>query len=317
MVWAKFPTFTAGEALLPKRRVKVESGTTTDPVEVVYADAGEQHIGITGNESTADGALVSVNPMNATGSYEGTAAGAFARGATLYGAADGKIDDASSGSAIGIALEAATADGDVVQWISFAVLSTTAATVSIADAGGFTSAATSEAALQEIYQHLLSIQNPLPLPLTSWMIGDGTNTVSFGGPATDPILDLTNGDTDSALRFTWAAASVVPVNNQIPLPPRLDVTQDLLIKLYTAKDADANTVTIASDCYFNVGDTKIEDITGTIAAAAGETTITIAAADIPAGALFINIELTPSAHAGDALYLYNTQIEWAGALLTS
>ena len=38
MVWSEFPTFTAGEALLPKRRVKVESGTTTDPVEVVYAD---------------------------------------------------------------------------------------------------------------------------------------------------------------------------------------------------------------------------------------------------------------------------------------
>lgn len=317
MVWSEFPTFTAGEALLPKRRVKVESGTVIDPVEVVYADAGEQHIGVTGNESTADGDAVSVQPMNATGTYEGTAAGAFSRGATLYGAADGKIDDTATGSAIGVALEAATADGDVVQWISFAVLSTTAGTVSYADASGFTTAAIVEDALDELYQHILSIQNPLPLPLTSWMIGDGTNTVSFGGPATDPILDMTNGDTDSALRFTWAAASVVEIVNQIPLPPRLDVTQDLLIKLYTAKDADANTVTLASDCYFNVGDTKIEDVTATITQAAAETTITIAAADIPAGALFINIELTPSAHAGDALYLYNTQIEWAGSLLTS
>lgn len=317
MVWAKFPTFTAGEALLPKRRVKVESGTATDPVEVVYADAGEQHIGITGNESTADGDLVSVNPMNATGSYEGTAAGAFARGATLYGAADGKIDDASSGSAIGIALEAATADGDIVQWIGFAVLSTTAATVSYADAGGQTAAATVEAALAELYTDLLSIQNLLPVALTSGMLSDGTNTVTFGGPATDPILDMTNGDTDSALRWVWAAASVVAIIYQIPLPSKIDVTKDLVIYLMCGKDADANTVTLASDAYFDVGDTKVEDVTATIAAATAETTITIAAADIPAGAKTLTLELTPSAHAGDALYLYSIRPEFAAALLTS
>ena len=316
MSWSKFPTFTAGEELLPKRRVKIKAGTTTIPPEVVYADAGEQAIGITGNGTIAITLGVSLQPSNATGTYEGTASEAFAINATLYGANDGKISDTSSGSAIGLAVEAATADSDVVEWMPHGVLSTTAGTVSF-DGSTHTAAATSQAAITELFVHLLSIQNPLPLPLTSWMISDGTNTVSFGGPATDPILDLTNGDTDSALGFTWAAASVVPVNNQIPLPPRLDVTQDLLIKLYTAKDADADTVTIASDCYFNVGDTKIEDATGTIAAAAGETTITIAAADIPAGALFINIELTPSAHAGDALYLYNTQIEWAGTILTS
>lgn len=317
MVWAKFPTFTAGEDLLPKRRVKIESGTVTIPPEVVYADIGEQHIGTTGNDTVSDGDPVSITPINATGTYEVTASEAFVVGAILYGANDGKAADTSSGSAIGIAVEAATADGDVVEVMSFAVLSTTAGTVSYADASGFTSAATVEDALDEIYQHLLSIQNPLPLPLTSWMLSDGTNTVTFGGPATDPILDMTNGDTDSSLRWLWAAASVVAIINQIPLPPRLDPTADLLIILYTGKDADANTVTISSDVYFDVGDTKVSDATGTIAQAAGETTITIDAGDVPAGAKFINIELTPSAHAGDVLYLWNTQIEWQGTVLTS
>lgn len=317
MVWSKFPTFTAGEALLPKRRVKVESGTTTDPVEVVYADAGEQHIGVTGNESTADGAPVSVQPMNATGTYEGTASEAFARGAVLYGAADGKIADTSSGSAIGIALEAATADGDIVEWISFAVLSTTAATVSYADASGFTTVATAEDALDELYQDTLSALNLINVPLMSGMIGDGSNTVSFGGPATDPILDMTNGDTDSAIRWTWAAASVEELVYQIPLPADLDVTADLLIYLMCGKDADANTVTLASDAYFNVGDTKVEDVTATIAAATAETLITIAAADIPSGAKTLTLELTPSAHAGDALYLYSIRPLYKSTLKTS
>lgn len=317
MVWAKFPTFTAGEDLLPKRRVKIKNATTTVPPEVVYADAGEVHIGVTGNNSTDSGDAVSLQPINATGTYEFTASEAFVVDATLYGAADGKVSDTSSGSALLKAVEAATADGDIVECMQFAVLSTTQGTVSYADASGFTSAATGEAAFDELYQHLLSIQNPLPLPLTSWMLSDGTNTVTFGGPATDPILDMTNGDTDSSLRWLWAAASVVAIINQIPLPPRLDPTADLLIILYTGKDADANTVTLASDVYFNVGDTKVSDTTGTIAQAAGETTITIANADIPADAKFINIELTPSAHAGDVLYLWNTQIEWQGTVLTS
>jgi hypothetical protein len=315
MSTSQYPTFIAGEALEPFRRVKIESGTTTTPPEVVYADAGEQHIGTTGNVRIADGAPVAIIPRNATGTVEICAADTFSIGATLYGADDGKVSDTSSGSAIAVAKAACTTAGDIIEVVQFAVLSTTAGTVSFTNA--FTATATLQALGAEILQHIFSIQNPLPIPLTSWMIGDGTNTVSFGGPATDPILDMTNGDTDSALRWVWAATSVVPIINEIPLPPRLDVTADLVLYLYTAKDADANTVTIASDVYFNVGDTKVEDVTGTIAAAAGETTITIAAADVPAGAKTATVELTPSAHAGDALYLYATWFEWKGGILTS
>jgi len=46
-----------------------------------------------------------------------TAAGAFAVGAALYGAAAGKVDDVIAGSIIGYAVEAATADGDIVKII--------------------------------------------------------------------------------------------------------------------------------------------------------------------------------------------------------
>lgn len=141
-------TFIAGEALATNRRVKIESGTTTKPPEVVYADAGEQHIGIT-QLAVADGVNVTVRMRTHPGTQEAVAAGAFSVGATLYGAADGKVDDTSSGTAIGIALEAATANNDVVEIIEFTTISTTAATVSIADAGSKFAGATVEAALQE------------------------------------------------------------------------------------------------------------------------------------------------------------------------
>lgn len=216
-----------------------------------------------------------------------------------------------------IDIEPAIRQADVATHIADASGAHAASAISVTDAGGFTAQTEVEAALQEIYQHIISAQAFVPIPLTGWMIGDGSNLVSFGGPATDPVLDMANGDTDSALRFAWAAASEVPIITEIPLPPDLDRTEDLVLHLLTKKDADANTVTLASDAYFDDGDTKVEDVTATIAQAFGETIITIAAADIPASAMTVTIELTPNAHAGDALYLQGTWLEYTRKLLTS
>jgi len=310
-------TFIAGEALIARRLVKLESGTVTDPPEVVYADAGEDAIGVT-EVAVADTEPVSVKLLNNSGTFEIEALvdSAIARGTSLYVGASGVVTDASSGSVIGIALETAV-DGARIEVAIDNRKPTTAAGTTYADASGYTSAATVEAALDELNLNMLSVQNFIPIPLTSWMIGDGSNTVSYGGPATDPILDMANGDIDSALRFTWAAASVEEIITQISLPPNLDATADIVLHLYCSKDADANTVTLASDAYFMTGDTKVEDVTATIAAAAGETTITIAATDVPAGAQTLTIELTPSAHAGDALYLHASWIEYKAVLRTS
>jgi hypothetical protein len=106
-------TVQAGEALAQYRRVKIESGTTEDPPEVVYADAGEAAIGVT-VDAAANGDLVAIVPVNMTGLQYVTAAGAFARGAALYADADGKVSTTVVGSSVGTAFEAAGADGDVV-----------------------------------------------------------------------------------------------------------------------------------------------------------------------------------------------------------
>ena len=109
-------TFTAGAALLANRRVKIKAATATSPPEVEYAGAGEQHIGVTEIDASSGG-LVTVRPRNMPGSAQVAAAGAFAIGATLYGAATGLVDDAVSGTALGLALEAAGAAGDEVECI--------------------------------------------------------------------------------------------------------------------------------------------------------------------------------------------------------
>lgn len=311
----KVLTLTAGEDLIQYSRVKIESGTVTDPPEVVYADQGEQAIGEVMRD-VSDGDLVAVR-IFAWETKEGIANDSFAIGATLYAHNDGEISDTSSGSSIGIALDAATAAGDICEYLPFGVLSTTAATVSYADAGGQTAAATVEAVGAELYTHILSAQSYSDIPLATVLEGDGTNVVGYLGPATTPVLDMLNGDTDSCLSITWAAADVTEILLQKGLPPRFDPTADLVLHFRGKMGGATDTPTIASDTYFNEGDTKVEDVSSAMGAAYAENTIIILAADIPAGAQTVTIELTPGAHGTDTLILTQFGLEWTGSLLTS
>jgi hypothetical protein len=103
-------TLTSGEALATRRRIKFSASTA------VYADAGESANGVT-EFAVADATPVACRLVNGPGTFEMTAAGAIAAGAIIFGAADGKVSLAPSGQPIGIAIEAATADGDQIECI--------------------------------------------------------------------------------------------------------------------------------------------------------------------------------------------------------
>jgi hypothetical protein len=322
--------FTAGEALLEKRRVKIKAGTTTTPPEVEYADAGEQHIGIT----EADAALaevVSVKLRTAQGSVEGVASEALAKGATLYGAADGKIADTSSGSAIGVALEAATADGDVIEWVQFAVLSTTAATVSHADAGNFTAAATAEAALQEIYQHLLSVQSQIQVPIFAFAEASGAALAVFANAA-DPTPGYSL-DNSEALGIRWNNhANPDPIGCTVAMPQDLDDTANIVLHLLASKSGATlgDAVTFTCQAFFQtVGALHDADadaggassaMTGDAAAkTVAELTLTIAAADVPASpsCLTLTIQPTDGTLGTDDVTLHAVWVEYKRKILTA
>lgn len=154
----------------------------------------------------------------------------------------------------------------------------------------------------------------IPVPLSSLLETDATNVVAALGAATTPVLDMTNGDTDSALRVLWAATNADPVLFQVPIPPDLDEAANVEIHLRAAMEAANDTPVINADTYFNEGDTKVEDasaaITGTTPA---EYIITVAAADVPAGAQTMTVELTPAAHGTDDLYVYAIWVEYTRA----
>ena len=129
-----------------------------------------------------------------------------------------------------------------------------------------------------------------------------------------PALEFTNADTDSAIRLAWAANSSIAVAFQVPLPPHLDPSEDLTVKFYGSMAGTTDSVVVASDAFFDVGDTKVEDNSGTVTTVTNALyTITIASADIPIGARTMSVELTPGAHTTDAMYMYSCWVE--GTLL--
>lgn len=109
-------TFTSGEALAAHRRVKFNSSSA-----VVYANGSDRGwVGLT-QYAVADATPVGVKLRTATGTQRVTAAGSFAAAALLYSADDGKVDDVDTGSVQFQALEAATADGDIVEAIKLEI----------------------------------------------------------------------------------------------------------------------------------------------------------------------------------------------------
>ena len=108
-------TFTATEALAAHRRVKLTSGSGT---AVEYADQTDSSTWIgTTVEAVAIGANVAVILKGANRTTKAIGADTFAVGAVLYAADDGKVSDSASGNAIGTALAACAAAGEVVEVI--------------------------------------------------------------------------------------------------------------------------------------------------------------------------------------------------------
>ena len=108
-------TFVAGEALNPYLLVKVEADGHVVKAEAV---ADQPIVGLTTTASVNAGATT-ISLVNGGGTAYATANEAIAAGDIVRTAADGKITSSVvDHTRIGIALEASSADGDVIE-ISF------------------------------------------------------------------------------------------------------------------------------------------------------------------------------------------------------
>ena len=156
---------------------------------------------------------------------------------------------------------------------------------------------------------------PVPLNVLREASGMDVGAIAVNGGIlasdTTPILEAINGDTDGCQRLNWAASNGDDVIFSIPLPPDFDPTADLVLhsRIASASTTDAVGFTVVT--YFNEGDTAVSDTSGTNQTATyGEVVTTIAAADIPAGAQNITVQLTPVAHTTDKMYLTAVWFEY-------
>lgn len=109
-----FKTFPAGEVLLPNSRVILHSDGT-----LLYADLVHKSIGTVPNGALAIGEPTLVKLRSAAGTHKVRVKEAVAIGATLYGEADGEVQDTAEATSFqeGTALEAATAENDVIEFL--------------------------------------------------------------------------------------------------------------------------------------------------------------------------------------------------------
>ena len=105
-------TFEADAAIAQYARVKLDSDG-----KITTAGLADKEIGTATREAFAAGDLISVRLRSAAGTHKMIAQEALAVGATVYTEASGKVQDTAQATAfqVGTALEAATADGDVIE----------------------------------------------------------------------------------------------------------------------------------------------------------------------------------------------------------
>ncbi|MFH0825283.1 MAG: hypothetical protein V2B18_21235 [Pseudomonadota bacterium] len=312
-----YKTFTAGEDMVAHRRVGIKSGTTTWPPEVEYVDAGVQAIGMTMSDVDS-GDPVAIRFMSDNGTFLGVAADSFALDATLYAANNGMISDSSSGTAIGKALEAAGALNDIVEWIPFPVISTTAAAVSVADAGEYTAKTTVEAAIQEIYEDLLTIYGTVPIPLGAITAEDGT-ALTKQATTVAGFQQIGNKELVIDIPINDNPATVLAFNT--PMPRDLDDTADITVNVLVSKAADLDTLTLDCEVFpCAAGDLQNTDIQDTaaqaIVAAGTVLQFTCGADGVPATPCTITGVLTlGGTNDGDAVYIHGVWIEYKKKLV--
>jgi len=105
-------TFVADEAIAIHLRVKLDSDG-----RVTIAGLADKDIGTALTPAYAAGDTINVKLRTGAGTHKMVAIEALAIGAELFTEANGKVQDtaASTSFRVGVALESATADGDIIE----------------------------------------------------------------------------------------------------------------------------------------------------------------------------------------------------------
>lgn len=141
--------------------------------------------------------------------------------------------------------------------------------------------------------------------------GDVGAIAANGGILASDTTPLLEGDTNEAQRISWVTGNVDPITCQFALPNDFDGGQDVTFDLWVASGTTnlaSMTVESSWDGAALVSDSATDPAQS---ATIHKITATIAASDIPDGASFVTIAITPSAaHATDAYQFYAARLNY-------
>ncbi len=125
-----------------------------------------------------------------------------------------------------------------------------AGAVSIADAGAFTTAANVEAAIQELYQHIMTANASVVIPLTSMTLEDGTPLAKFsdGALATPGLAQISNAE--QVIRYN-NHATPTKVAFSVPLPDDFKATSLHSLVVLAKMSGATDTPDLEVECYLN------------------------------------------------------------------
>lgn len=194
-----------------------------------------------------------------------------------------------------------------------------ASAISIADAGGFSSADNVETACAELYRDALSTAHVIPVCLGAVRSEDGSSLTSLAADAAPGFTQLDNKE----VVLAWAA-NAAPLAASVVIPlvdPAINDAADVSVHVLAKMGGATDTPTLAYEAYIGSGDTDCAgtdpEITG--GTALTEYVMTIAADDVPSAPSSLTLILTPTAGqmGTDALYVYAIWLTVTRKLRTS
>lgn len=217
-------------------------------------------------------------------------------------------------------IEPAIKQADVATHIADPSAAHAASAISIADAGNFTTAAQVEAALQEIYQHLLSAYGVVPVPLGAITMEDGT-VLTKQATTVAGIAQI--GDKEQVIDIPINCTSGESLGFTVPIPYDLDDAADLIIQILASKAADNDALTLDCEVYpCAAGDLQNADIQDTAAqaiVAAGTVLSFTCGADgvLAAPGTITAVLALGGTNDGDAVYIHGAWLKYTKKILTS
>lgn len=200
------------------------------------------------------------------------------------------------------------------------ISATQAQNVQLVDQGGFTDTSNLETAIAELYQHLFSGHGGnVLMPLTAFREvsagGDPGDASANGGVLASDTTPILLADAAEALNIRWAASNSDPIAIGIALPSDYDDTANMAVDIQVLSAGVTNTPTFTVETSWDGGAKVSDTATGTAVATLQTATATIAAADIPAGAVSLTLGITPGAHTTDIWDVYAVRLKYKRKLL--